>query len=181
MRMFVAVLVAMALALAGCGSDDGDDATSATTTEESGGAATTSAEVATPLDGTWRTEPITLDDMARTLREQGLGKRVDDFEKNAPISDAPTTLILEVRDGNWDLEGQAEGGEPKPIDFDAEYEVKGNTVIVIHADGSRTLRWSVKGDVLTLTSLNDSLSPTKGIPDEVFQTALYMTAEFQRS
>jgi hypothetical protein len=118
--------------------------------------------------------------MARTLRDQGLGEWVDELEKNAPISDAPTTLILNVKD-DWDLNGQVEGGEPEPIDYDAEYEVKGDTVVVTHDDGSRTLGWSISGDVLGLTSLKDTIPPSEGIPDEVFQTALYMTAEFRGS
>ena len=169
-RMLGVVLVAVALALAGCGSDDEEEAAPPTTTDQSEGAATTSAGEATPLDGTWRTEPITLDDMARrTLREQGLGKWVDEFEKNAPISDAPTTLILDVK-GDWDLNGQAEGGGPQPVDYDAEYKVMGDTVVVTHADGSRTLGWSISGDVLELTSLEDTIPalqrhPGRGVPD----------------
>ncbi len=183
MRMFRVVLVGLALALAGCGSDDGDEAAPATTTTQSDAAATTTTSAAetTPLDGTWRTEPITVDDMAKTLQEQGLGKWVDDFEKSAPISDAPTSLILDVK-GDWDLSGQAEGGGPRLIDYDAEYEVEGDTVVVTHGDGSSNAhRWSLDGDVLSLTWLEGDAPAYKGIPDEVFQTALYMTADFERS
>jgi hypothetical protein len=175
MRRITLVLTAVMIALAGCGDDDDESEATAPAAES---ATTTAAEEASPLEGTWQTNPVTVEDMADTVREAGLGKFVDDFEKSAPIPAAPTTLILDVRDGDWNLGGQAEGGGRKPIDFDAEYEVKADTVDVIHADGSRTLGWSIEGDVL---KLKDNLSPSNGIPDEVYQTALYTTADFQRT
>lgn len=36
------------------------------------------------------------------------------------------------------------------------------------------------GDTLTLDSIETTLGSTGGIPDEVFQVALYMTAEFMK-
>ena len=60
------VLITLAsLLLAGCGSNGG------TSTDKS---SATSSKSASPLEGTWRTEPITLDDAEATLREHGLGK-----------------------------------------------------------------------------------------------------------
>jgi hypothetical protein len=53
-------------------------------------------------------------------------------------------------------------------------------VVESHEDGTfNTYRWSGKGDSLSLTWLEGTIPPS-GIPDEVYQTALYMTADFQR-
>ncbi len=67
------------------------------------------------------------------------------------------------------------------LDYNAEYQVKGDTVVVIHGDGFRTLGWSISGDSLKLASLKGNLSDSGGIPDEVHQVATYTTAEFQRT
>ena len=49
-----------------------------------------------------------------------------------------------------------------------------------HADGSRTLQWSVDDDTLRLELLTTDIPPYGGVPDEVFQRALYMTRDFTR-
>lgn len=89
-------------------------------------------------------------------------------------------LILEIEDGNWNLYGQTEGGTREGIDFDAEYNVEGDEVVVTHESGSTLYQWSVTGDKLTLKWLESSQPPYKGIPDEVFQRVLYMTDPFTR-
>ena len=71
-------------------------------------------------------------------------------------------------------------GPREEIDFDAEYVVKGDRVKKIHATGETTYRWSVDGDALTLEWLSSTEPPHKGIPDEVFSRALYMTQPFMR-
>jgi hypothetical protein len=58
--------------------------------------------------------------------------------------------------------------------------VDGDLITVIHGDGTRTLRWAVDGDTLTLDSITTTLGPTGAIPDEVCQVALYMTAVFMK-
>lgn len=124
---------------------------------------------------------ITVADMEGTLREAGLGKHFAVFEQNAPISDDPTALILDVGD-DWDLYGQVQGEPRTKIDFDAQFEVRGNTVVVTHSTGtSNTLRWSVRDDTLELTWLEGTAPPFRGIPDEAYQRALYMTADFHQA
>jgi hypothetical protein len=176
-RKLGVVLIGVVLAVAACGDDDDDEGASATTTAET----SASAEASAGLEGTWETGPVTIEEMTTTLREQGLGKWVDKFEQNAPISADPTVLILEVGNGTWDLYGQPEGGNRKPIDYNARSVVEGDTVEVIHADGSNTHQWAVDGDVLDLAWLRGNLPAYRGIPDEVFQRALYMTSDFERS
>ena len=181
MRAIGAVVIGLVMVLAACGSDDDDSETTATSAATTEAATTSSPEEATALAGTWRTDPITVADMEGTLSEAGLGKHFAAFERNAPISDDPTVLILDVGD-DWDLYGQVQGEPRAKLDFDAQFEVRGNTVVVTHSTGtSNTLRWSVRDEVLDLTWLEGTAPPFRGIPDEAYQRALYMTADFHRA
>ena len=178
MRRITVALIGLVIALAGCGSDD-ESETTGSAAESSPTTTASHAEEASALKGTWETDPITIADMEETLREAGLGEHVAKFEQNAPISDASTSLILEIK-GDWDLSGQTQGGDAKDIDYDAKYKVEGDEVVVIHSEGSNTFRWSVNGDVLKLTWLETTFG--KGVPpEEAFQRALYMTADFHRT
>jgi hypothetical protein len=164
-----------------CGGDDGSEPAGTSPSEEPNSATQSSPEEATELAGTWRTSPITIERMTRTLREQGLGEWVARFEQNAPVSDRPTVLVLEVRDGAWDLYGQPRGGQREEIDYDAQYKVDGETVVVSHEGDSNTYRWAVEDEALRLTWLDTTYGRNKGIPEQVFQRALYMTADFRRA
>jgi hypothetical protein len=173
------VLVGFAIILGGCGSSDNE---SETTPPAPKSTETRSAsETAAALEGTWRTDPLTVANMKETLREARLARSIGGFKRNAPISDAPTALVLDIHDGRWDLYGQPEGGAREEIDYDAQYEVDGETVVVSHEGDSNTYRWSVNDDVLSLTWLKTTYEPYEGIPEEVFQRALYMTEDFHRT
>ena len=170
LRTFSTVLIALASVLvAGCG----------TNSETSPGESSDSSpKAASALEGTWRTEPISLSDAEATLRKHGLGKWAKKFRADPPF-ETETVLVLDVKD-EWDLYGESEGGPRAEIDYDAEYLVKGDTVKVTHSTGSTTHRWSVDGDRLTLEWLSTTQPSYEGVPDEVYQRALYMTAEFTR-
>jgi hypothetical protein len=53
-------------------------------------------------------------------------------------------------------------------------------VVFHHSDGSNTYRWAVDGDTLSLAFVRSTLPGYQGIPDEVFQRALYMTEPFTK-
>jgi hypothetical protein len=126
-----------------------------------------------PLVGTWRTTLISQADAEATLRRHGLAKWIRRFRRQTPFG-VPMQLILVVgRD--WDLYGKPQGGSREPIDYDADYVVRGRTIDKVHATGFTTLRWSVNGGVLKTTE-----PPYMGIPDKVFQYALYMSKNFAR-
>lgn len=176
-RMWVAV-VSIAILLAGCGSDE-----ATRTTSSSEAPSTTAPEAASPeavpLEGTWRTDAISPRDAEATLRRYGLRKWIKRFRPFTPFA-ATTTLILDIKEGEWDLYRKPSGGPREEIDYDAEYVVKGNKVDKIHATGVTTYRWSVDGDTLTFEWLKSTEPPYEGIPDEVFSRALYMTQDFRR-
>jgi hypothetical protein len=67
------------------------------------------------------------------------------------------------------------------IDYDARYVARKSTLDKIHSTGFTTLRWSVKGRGLTLRWVKTTEPPYAGIPDKVFQYALYMTRSFSRT
>lgn len=133
-----------------------------------------------PLEGAWQAGPVTIDQTVATLRRHGLEEWIDDYRANAPFQD-DTLLTLTVQSGAWDLYGSSDGGQPEPIDYDAEYEIDGDTVTFHHSDGSTTYRWRVERDSLTLRWASSTMPAYQGIPDEVFQRALYMTATFTRA
>ena len=160
----IVLIVLVSILLTGCGSNDEPSASP--------------PDAASPLEGTWRTEPISLSDAEATLRKHGLGKYVEKFTTDPPFEEE-TVLILEVKD-EWDLYGESEGGPRSEIDYNADYLVKGDTVKVTHSTGSTTQRWSVDGDRLTLEWLSTTQPSYNGVPDEVYQRALYMTSEFTR-
>ncbi len=78
------------------------------------------------------------------------------------------------------LHGQANGGSREKIDYDARYLVHGDTIDKVHGTGATTYRWSVKGDVLSFRWLESTEPAYRGIRDEVFPRALYMTQPFKR-
>jgi hypothetical protein len=189
-RAAAVVVAAASMLLVGCGSDDSTPATEAPDDRASTSAtsdvpttsevpSTSEAPAASPLEGSWRTEPISLRDAEATLRRQGFGKWIEKFHKIPPFSKV-TVLDLSIEGGQWNLYGESEGKPAEPIDYNAEYEIDGDTVTFYHSDGSNTHRWSVDGDTLTLEFVRGTLPPYHGIPDEVFQRALYMTQTFTR-
>jgi mycoredoxin len=171
--------------LAGCGSNESASTTAApdqpSNTTETSPAPTvlTAAQADSPLEGTWEAGPITLKDTEATLRRHGLGRWVKDYRMNAPFT-GDTVLILTIEKGAWDLYGASDGGQPEPIDYNADYEIDGDTVTFHHSEGSNTYRWEVGDDDLRLHFVRSTLPGYEGIPEEVFQRALYMTATFSR-
>jgi hypothetical protein len=186
-RSAAVVLAAAAVVLVGCGSDDATSATESSD-DTSSPSATSQAPTTTPpseapsvspLEGTWHAGPISLKETEATVRRYGFGRYVKGYRDNSPFS-GDTVLTLTIEDGAWDLYGRARGGQPEPIDYDADYEIDGDTVVFHHSDGSNTYRWVVHHDTLRLHFVQSTLPDYRGIPDEVFQRALYMTEAFTR-
>ncbi len=162
-----AVLLMLSTGAVACSSSDGDAAST-----------TTAPALTTPLAGTWRTASVSPIDAEATLGTAGLSEWIEEFRARAPFEDG-TVLVLEIGD-EWDLFGESDDGALAEIDFDASYEVDGDEVVVTHSAGSNTFRWEVAGDTLTLEHLESTMPAFEGVPEEVFQRALYMTAEFTR-
>jgi hypothetical protein len=179
--------------LVGCGSDEPasktaspdavdttDPATSAATPTASSTAPTSEDTVASPLEGAWQAGPVSLEQSEATIRRHGFGRWVEDYRANAPFS-GDTVLTLTIENGAWDLYGESDGGAPEPIDYNAEYEIRGDTVVFHHSDGSNTYRWAVDGDTLRLHFVKTTFPLVPGqTPEEVYQRALYMTEAFTK-
>jgi hypothetical protein len=176
-KLSVAV-IGIAFLLAGCGSKEAATP-SAPPAQQSSPTTTASSESASPLEGTWRTAPISPPDAEATLRRYGLEKWIKPFRPLMPF-EANTTLILDLHEGEWDLYGESADGRREEIDYDAGYVVEGDKVEKIHYTGVTTYRWSMDGDTLTIEFLETTEPPIEGVPDEVFSRALYMTREFER-
>jgi hypothetical protein len=141
-----------------------------------------SSETKSPLLGTWRTGLITQAAAEATLRTHGLSSWIPRFRRETPFTE-PMALTLVVTRSEWDLYGKPKNKPRIEIDYDARYVVKGNTVEKIHSTGSTHLRWSLRGSgrTLALRWLRTTEPPYRGIPDKVFQHALYMTKSFSRA
>jgi hypothetical protein len=182
----LAIVLALAFGAAGCGGTltSPDVATAVPTTSmlaptPSAMPATASVAPTSALEGTWATDVIAPSDVEASLEREGLGEWIDAFRSQSPLL-GDTKLVLVIEGGQWNLYGERADGQREPIDFDAEYAIDGDTVAVFHGEGSRRLGWSVEGDTLTIKSRSTTLSPSAGIPDEVFQVALYTTSSFDR-
>jgi hypothetical protein len=118
-------------------------------------------------------------DAEATLKRYGLAKWIKGFRRHIPL-ETETVLILDLKEGEWDLYGKPRNGTRQEIDFDASYDVHGDEVDKVHYTGATTYRWSVEGDTLTLEFLESTEPTVDGIPDEVFSRVLYMTRDFTR-
>jgi hypothetical protein len=176
MRVRAISVVAAVMMLIGCASDDEPPASDGSPIESS---ATPSGSASDVLEGSWQTTLISPDDVEETVRQHDLSRHLEGFEAVTPLPE-PMVLTLDLHEGEWDLYGQPDGGPRQEIDYDAEYTIDGDEVVVAHADGATTFRWSVDGESLTLVWLSTTLPEYKGIPEEVFQRALYMTEDFTR-
>jgi hypothetical protein len=176
-RSAVVLVATTSMLLVGCGSDNPRAATGSPE-DRASTPATSEAPTDSPLEGTWRTGPVSLRDAEATIRRQGLGEWIERFHEVPPFSKV-TVLDLSIEGGQWNLYGESEGRR-EPIDYDAEYVIDGDTVVFHHSDGSNTYRWSIIGDKLSLEFVRSTLPGYEGIPDEVFQRALYMTEAFTR-
>jgi hypothetical protein len=172
-----AVAVGIVVAIAGCGSD-GTESTTEQTPQAEGSPADSATDEGSALEGTWVTDPLSKSDAEKTLRENDLAKWIAQFRPLSPIAD-DTVLVLEIGD-QWDLYREVKGGPREEVDYNAEYSVENNKVEVVHSAGSNTFRWSVEGDVLSFVWLKTTIPPSEGVPEEVFQRALYMTTAFER-
>ena len=142
--------------------------------------AATSSEAQSPLVGTWRTGVITQRDAEATLRRYGLAKWISRFRRETPLTKS-MAMVLVISPTGWDLYGKPRGKPRVEIDYDAEYVVNGKVVSKIHAAGFTMFRWSVNSRKLSLRWLKTTEPPYRGIPDKVFQYALYMTQSFSRA
>ncbi len=181
-RMTVAVM-SLAVLAAGCSSGGGSgDEASPSAPPESSASPTAPSDPASALAGTWRTGDISEADIEAALRKAGLGQWVKPL-RALPANDPPVAsnvFILEIDAGRWDLYWEPDGGAAEQLDFDASYEVEGDMVEASHEGDSNTYRWAVDGDTLTLRWVGTTYGSHKGIPEEVFQTAFYMSGEFEK-
>jgi hypothetical protein len=178
------LLTGLAVLTAACGGGTDDSASdqSPAAPAEATASPEASEDQASALEGTWRTGTVTEADIETTLRDAGLEKWIQRL-RALPPSDPPAesnVFILEIHEGKWDLYWEADGKAAEPVDYDAQYEVDGDTVVVSHESDFNEYRWAVDGDKLTLTWLDTTYEGYKGIPEEVFQTALYESDAFAK-
>ena len=172
------------LVLAACG-DQGGAATDRSSAEPSvvsalpSAAPSAAASVASALEGVWHTKGVTPDDMAAVLQAAGLQEYTQPFLAAEKPGES-NVFTLRVSAGRWVFYWSRDGGLELEQDSGA-YAIDGDTVTIRHGDqGTDTHRWSVQNDMLTLTYVSDTVGPTQGIPEEVYQRVLYMSSPWTR-
>jgi hypothetical protein len=181
----VAALAAICAVLAaGCGfpqSSRSGSGTPAASAAAATGNASTPTPNASALEGTWRTGNVTVADMAAVLSHRDCRSG---SSRSAPRAAwvIRTFSSPSAANGIWH-QGWSKDGGPFADNDDGSYRIFGDTVVITHGTGapeSTTYRWSVQGGTLRLTFVGDTLGPSNGIPDQVYQRAFYTAAPFQR-
>lgn len=121
-------------------------------------------------------------DIEATLRKADLEKWIQPL-RALPASNPPVdsnVFILEIHAGEWDLYWEPDGRAAEQLDFDASYEVDGG-----HSRGKPRRRFQrvplVRGRRNAKAHMGrHDLWSHRGIPEEVFQTAFYMSGEFEK-
>ena len=182
MQRMIVTVMGLAALVAGCGSDGGSATAPSPPAPSVTSSPAASSDQASALEGTWRTGTVSETDIEATLRKAELEEWIQPL-RGLPANNPPgdsNVFILEIHAGKWDLYWEPDGGAAEQLDFDASYEVDGDTVVASHEGDSNTYRWSVDGDTLTLTWVDTTYGSHKGIPEEVFQTAFYMSGKFEK-
>lgn len=176
----VALLAVTCAVLAACGSSG--STRSASPSSASSAPANRNANTPTPngspLEGTWRTGNVTAADMTAALSRAGLQKWIQPFRAQAGLAHS-NVFLLTLANGVWH-EGWSQDGGPFIDNDDGTYQIAGDTVTNHPQGPSPTYRWSIQGGTLRLTLLRDTGTGPGGVPDEVYQRALYTAAPFQR-
>lgn len=148
------------------------------TPSAAGSAASAHPSVASDLEGVWHTGVVTPDDATAALQAAGLGEYTQPFFDFWKIGDE-NVFTLRVRRGIWDCYWSKDGGLAIDEDY-GSYEIRGDTVLVHHWEGTDKLQWSVSGDTLTIGYVYDTMTGPMPRGEEVYQRVLYMSAPWTR-
>ena len=140
---------------------------------------------AQPLDGLWRSEPITDADVRRTLREAGLGRWSEAILGRLP--DRPFVALMRIRDRGLNLDLVASDGRPRH--YDGQHtNIVGDEfrVTAIWSLVATRFRWTLEQrgtgrDAVTVLDLDleaTTEQTTEGIPGEVWMRVLYTSSDF---
>jgi hypothetical protein len=134
----------------------------------------------TDLEGTWRTSPSSAANVGANLRDAGLGRWTSAFVSRFHLVGG-TVFDLSVADGTWRLSSSRQGAPARVVDT-GRATISGDTVVVSHGGSSDDVfQWFVVGPSLRLQFDHTNIGPTAGIPEDVYQRAIYTTEGFTRA
>jgi hypothetical protein len=131
----------------------------------------------TELDGTWRSEPLSLRDMTDRLREEGLGEWVPEFRRQTGrFHGLPARMSFQDESMDYRLPGHAEDSWRFAVDDDSlAFVDRSGTLVNVYA-----LSLGDDGRTMSLRLRTPSTGSWAGIPHEVYQTAFFTTKPFHR-
>jgi hypothetical protein len=132
----------------------------------------------TALDGTWRTEPLAFSDLAAHLREEGLGDWVDELrEETGRFSGLRARMTIRDEEMYFRIRGHT--GD------DWRFSVEGDRVAFVDLTGTLIsvfdLSLADDGRTMSLRLRTPADGSWHGIPHEVYHTAFFTTAPFERA
>jgi len=128
-----------------------------------------------PLDGAWRTGPITRATIAQTLRDAGLDHYAEDYAATFP--EGRFRLTLRVFAGQAVLRADSE------LRTAASVEIEGSRLVMRPGQsghGHTVFDWATGSDRLQMELVRCSLAGYSGFPGIVHQTALFTSSPFIR-
>jgi hypothetical protein len=174
--------MAFAILLAGCASGTSPTRTPAppstrTPPAPAGAIGSPASRSPSALETVWH-QSVTNDDMRQALQKAGLQAWIQPFI--AKIAGTTNLFSLTILNGRWAQYWSKDGGI-LGINDDGAYTIDGDQVTSTHDDGCNdNYRWSLQADTLAITFLSSGCAPTDGIPENVYQTAFYMSAPWMR-
>ena len=130
-----------------------------------------------PLDGTWRTDPITRTDIEANLRAAGLDEYAAAHAATYPRGEFRLTLRVSAGHITVDVGAQRARQREFLIEADSRVRFRPGSA----GFGSTIYDWQVEDGNLTLSLVRSTLSEYDGFPGEVHERALYTTAPFHAS
>lgn len=132
---------------------------------------------ASVLDGRWQSEPVSFRDMADHLRQEGLGRWVGPLrERFGVFHDLRVHATFGEEELDFRLPGHWQDGWVFAADGDRMSLLGGHGLFV----SSYRLDLAADGSTMTLELRTPADGSHRGIPFEVYQTALLTTTPFHR-
>lgn len=180
---------ALATLVVGCGGDDEDESSPSDSTPATATSTTSAPEdaaasqAADAVEGRWETAPISRSAVETTLGAVGLSQWIEQWIGLSDFQDfrEDAVVTLSLEQGRWTAE-VAVGDDPPQVADAGSFSVEGDTVLYTpNSGGVNTYRWMIDGDQLELEFISTTEPDFAGIPNEVFQRALYTVSPFQRA
>jgi hypothetical protein len=175
-RRRATVIAALSLTLAACGGG--------TPEGPAAPAATSPSPETHPLEGTWRSSEVTVEDLWAAGEALGLSRSQTEAVFWGPASTSlPRTFQIAIEDGQW-VQTELDPDGTEAFGWGGTYEiVDDTTVVATDPCGAITYEYAVDGDALTIDMVDDECGGESGSREGelLAQTLIYESSPFTRT